>query len=236
MIRIFPFYEGVHIEPPRREQWQTELTAEFLGKFHKISAKMVQFIPESLVEDRELELKWAMDFHARLAGDFSVKYPQMHQRISQFVQRTISEERFAEMEFLPTGLIHADFHELNVLFLEKEKKLSAVLDWDDCLKGPFLYDIAGGLLFWCCVGTTFSFDLAKVFIEVYQKFREFSLTDLEKKLLRNFMFFVGLSQFNFIEEQALDGKDVFHFVNPMLEPLEFLSEVSSEDFQRKCLV
>jgi len=234
IIRIFPFLKGAHFESPQREQWQTEKAAQFLGVFHKVSSKMVHLIPDSIKEARELNLQRMVDLHNELAPDFSKQCPEFYRRISKCVDDTISKG-ISDMEFLPTGLIHADFHDLNVLFSEKEKKLSAVLDWD-CVKGPFIYDVAGGLLFWCCKGTSFdfSFDLARVFLAEYQKFREYPLTDLEKKLIRRFMFFVGTEQFNHIEEVHLHGKDVLHFLNAMLRPLEFLSQVTDEEFLQKC--
>jgi len=96
---------------------------------------MVHLIPDSIKEARELNLQRMVDLHNELAPDFSKQCPEFYRRISKCVDDTISKG-ISDMEFLPTGLIHADFHDLNVLFSEKEKKIIGCTRLGLC-KGSF---------------------------------------------------------------------------------------------------
>ncbi|CAF3193070.1 unnamed protein product [Rotaria socialis] len=50
---------------------------------------------------------------------------------------------------LPIGYIHADIHDDNVLLSPTEKKIAAVLDFDDMYVDPLLIDLALALCLWC---------------------------------------------------------------------------------------
>lgn len=80
---------------------------------------------------------------------------------------------------LPRGPIHVDMKPDNVLV--QGKKLSGIIDFGNCYRGPFLVDIAKTLVWFCLRGKTLDATLLRSLITAYQRIRP--LTRREQILL-----------------------------------------------------
>ncbi len=69
---------------------------------------------------------------------------------------------------LPRGLLHGDLFRDNVLF--RDDRLAALLDFESCHGGAFVYDIAVVILSWC-YGSRLEFGLARAVLAGYEAAR-----------------------------------------------------------------
>lgn len=168
MMSIFSFLEGSEVK---------NINEEILFKFGRILGEMHNCSKEMQLNRKEkIELEYLYEGISKdrdklkeiLGNDFEeidAKY------------REIKEYDFSK---LPSGIIHNDIFPDNVFV--KDDYVSGVIDFNDALSGPFLYDIAIVLNFWI-YGDRGCYDslLVESFIKGYEEIRH--LGSCEKEAL-----------------------------------------------------
>lgn len=243
---FFPFIEGQkYLDTPTtpvRQLWQTISIAHFLGRMHSnIKTNLYSIVPSNRCSVNYLSVKYEL---VHSCDDFAEEYPQLYERIRRIVDENtrsiplIDDEEeqilFEEnlQKNLPIGYIHADIHDDNVLFSLDERKLVAVLDFDDMYVGPLLIDIALTLCLWSSIGSQFNFDYAKEFLRVYQEERQMRLTEDEWNLLEVYCYLTILNQILFVIQSEKSAKRPDEMINELLLPLESIAN-ESERFIEK---
>ncbi|CAF3515707.1 unnamed protein product [Rotaria socialis] len=130
---LFPFIHGIKCldtpETPVRQLWQTSEIARFLGRMH------------SNIETEKFKV--ISSIICLITDQYTKSIPLIRDEDEQ----DIFEKNLVKN--LPIGYIHADIHDDNVLLSPTEKKIAAVLDFDDMYVDPLLIDLALALCLWC---------------------------------------------------------------------------------------
>jgi Ser/Thr protein kinase RdoA (MazF antagonist) len=235
---IFPFIDGIKYldtpETPVRELWQTLEISRFLGRMHSnFKTKKFEIIESNRRSINLISLKYDL---VHSSEQFEKEYPDLYERtrliidqhtksiplISDEDKQDLFEKNFEKK--LPIGYIHADIHDDNVLFSPNEKKIAAILDFDDMYVGPLLIDVAMCLCLWCGIGSKFNFEYAKEFLNIYQNEREMLLTDDEWNLLETYCYLTILNQILFTAEAEQSGKPKRDMINELLLPIEHIAK------------
>ena len=168
-VVFFPFIEGQKYldtpQTPVRQLWQTVFIANFLVRMHSnIKTNLYPILSSNrcsvkyeLVQSCEDFAKDYLDLYRRIRSIIDEK-TQIIPLIDDEDEQLLFEENLQKK--LPIGYIHDD----NVLFSPNERKLAAVLDFDDMYVGPLLIDIAMTMCLWSSIGSQFNFDSAKEFL------------------------------------------------------------------------
>jgi len=90
---------------------------------------------------------------------------------------------------LPRGIIHGDLFHDNALFVDK--KLQAVIDFEEAIYFHKSYDLGMGIVGSCREGTKLALDKARALVEGYQQIR--ALEKKEKETLQLFVEFAATS-------------------------------------------
>jgi len=173
---IYEFIDGKATYPLTRDT--ISQVGEFLGQFHKATMGFSckyrttrgRFTPRTLLHD--------------LIHDYLPHY-----RNADIRAKITQESKFIyNMKYskLPIGAIHMDIDPQNFIF--KNNKLQALIDFGDALQGLLIIDVARGAYEFCLgSGLNFDFELLKIFIQHYQKYRP--LTKAEKNAFSDFLRF-----------------------------------------------
>ena len=244
-VALFPFVEGVKYlntsSNPSRELWQILEISYFLGRMHSnLTTKKYEILQTNRCSVNYVAVKYEL---VNSCENFAIDYPDLYQRIMRMIDNHTQviplisgkneQEQFQRQleKNLPTGYIHADIHDDNVLFHPNQKKLVAVLDFDDMYIGPLLIDLAMTLSLWCSVGSEFKMDYAKQFLLNYQQERGMSLTIDEWNLLELYCYLTILNQILFTIEAEKDSKSTRDMINELLAPIEDIDK--EKDFIEK---
>ncbi|UJR38474.1 hypothetical protein I4U23_031142 [Adineta vaga] len=235
---IFPFIEGIKYldtpATPTRQLWQTLEISRFLGRMHSnIQTNQYKLTSITRRTINFVKIKYEL---VHSCEEFQKEYPDLYQRIRiitdnsmksiPLISDKIEQDHFQENleKDLPIGYIHADLHDDNVLFASTEKKIAAVLDFDDMYIGPLLIDIAMTLCLWCGIGSKFNIDYAKEFLTVYQNERGMLLTENEWNLLEIYCYLTVLNQILFTIEVEECAKPIEDMINELLLPIEHIGK------------
>jgi homoserine kinase type II len=124
---------------------------------------------------------------------------------------------------LPQGIIHADCHYTNFLFIDN--KLSGVLDFDDACFAPLIVDIANAIYFWAWPpGWPLDFDNAGRMIAAYHNVRP--LSGLERRHLFDALKITVLMSIAWFMEDNEDVESEFSRISE-------LEEMGRDDFLDK---
>ncbi len=169
---LFEFMSGEH-----RKNVNLRLIAQAIGKLHKIT---VGYKPE-YSEARDTYDPKSCWKNAKLNSKKIKTKPETKKRL-RWLKAELGKLKFPNN--LTKGVCHCDTHPSN--FLYKNRKLTAVLDFDDASYVPLLYDLANMIYFWAWPHKKeLNFERARWLLKEYEKYRE--LTEIEKNHLYSFL-------------------------------------------------
>jgi len=123
---------------------------------------------------------------------------------------TFLNNRKFNPKIFPKGLIHADLHTENLLV--NNRKILAILDFEDSHIGSFIYDLGICILDTCWKGRDLSKERIATFIKGYESIRK--LTEQEKEHLIDSAIFAGLYtlHFSMIRNGVNNKKNLNYYV------------------------
>jgi len=104
--------------------------------------------------------------------------------IAEITKEIIKElkENFNQLNKLPSGLVHLDYHGTNILV--NRKKVVGIIDFDDLSYQPFIVDLAYSLLWWTYKNRTKNIQIIlNQYLYAYQQGRKLSAEELDKIVL-----------------------------------------------------
>ena len=243
---LFPFIDGIkfHNKPdkPVRQLWQTLAISHFLGRMHSnVTTKEYPLIPSDRSTVNLIAVKYQL---VHSCDTFKEKHPDLYRRVRlltdehlpsiPLLDQTEEQEAFEKTleKNLPIGYIHADLHDDNVLFALEEKKLAAVLDFDDMYIAPLLIDVAMTLCMWCALGSELDWSYVSEFLLTYQRERAMLMTDDEWNLLEIYCYLTTLNQVLFTIRADKDERETRETTNELLLPIEGLAREGKVFFER----
>jgi len=165
-----------------------------LGKMHKLSSGM------SIERERKIELDF---FYEKI---ITIDLKELLKDNYDFIMNKYKEVKEVDFSKLPEGIVHNDIFPDNV-FIGKNLSL---IDFNDCMKAPFIIDLAIVINFWIKI-KEFSKDeekeLIKIFLNSYEEERKLSSEEkllLEKMLLKIALTFIFLRIYKFYVEDNSD--------------------------------
>lgn len=133
---IYEFVEGRQVNKPNVSQFL--LVARTMAKLHNIK---LGFNKNSF-SIKENTKSNCLEFAKESVKDLE-DFDVAKKRLACFAKFTRS---ISDIKGVPKGIIHGDFSQENILFSGDE--ISAVIDFDGNLAGPFVFDIASLIYFW----------------------------------------------------------------------------------------
>lgn len=214
--RHYQVAERTKLSEEKRIQFVLEIS-KFLGNLHKLTSGIdfkIEFPSRrDLFSYKELK-KICQNRLEKMDKTFDSI--NLKDRLENIWNSNELFKNFDELEDnLLKGLIHTDLHDTNTLFIERNDSiiLSGAIDWDDCIYGKFLYDLAIGITFWCGnrgEKVQYNFEDFKVssyhlnpkfiqtYLQNYQSSRGFNLTKEEKGLIREYIVYAIINQIAFL--------------------------------------
>lgn len=144
---------------------------EFLGRLHqqtvhfKSSIKRFKFYTTSSAVLKE-----------RVNECYKIKNIETRRNLN-YIKENLS--KYFLSKNLPSGAIHIDFKPENSIFIKN--KLNGVVDFDNSLFGPLIFDLAITMMWFCSRAGKFYFNKAVIIYRTYNKVRKIS--KLEKNNL-----------------------------------------------------
>lgn len=166
VFALFPFINGETLI--RGNKNQIPMVAHTLAQVHNAGFELQTKLPHfknkrpplnsKLIEDR-------LDYFKRSSSNKELAEidHDFLTRIGDQVIHSLDNE-LSNLTYFP---IHADFNHGNILFDQNEKRITAVLDWEESRWDSPLYDLAGASQMFC--QNLFSTDLSGEFIPEYLK-------------------------------------------------------------------
>lgn len=218
---LFSFEEGKHIL--RKDLWQVKEIGRTLGKLHKLTGNLsINHASYRKIITKERIQKYVKENLSHLAR----RLPKTAKEINILAQA--NELNLPSV--LPSGCVHVDLHDENVLF--KGKKISAALDWDDSFHGPFILDLGSAMRLWCSRRKKVDFKRVRLLIENYEKERK--LQQVEKRALQKSCFTVILWHTSYLmQPQHIDKPRVLPIIKNSAEFLKMLTRISEQEFYEK---
>ncbi|MFA5107440.1 MAG: homoserine kinase [Patescibacteria group bacterium] len=164
---LYDYIPGHALKGPELSIDHVHSVGETLGWFHELLSNY--HVPEK---------KPRLDWQAVWA-----KYEQLEKSSPRSdgaetfnrIQKALLESRLPES--LPTGIIHGDLHEQNVVF--RHGHVSGVLDFDQCAYGTIIADVATEIVWWCFRDTLYHAHLAQAFLKGYQSQRTITSEEIQ---------------------------------------------------------
>lgn len=166
MASVFTFINGEKVNSINENNLKE--IGEKLGRMHNLLKE------RDIKRNRKIDMEYFYDIisKADLKGILKENY--------DFVMGYY--ERAAKVDYskLPFGIIHNDIFPDNVFM--KDGEISGIIDFNDCLRGPLILDLAIIISFWIR-NRGFSLEkekqLTKVFLEAYETQRNISEEEME---------------------------------------------------------
>jgi len=153
----FPFIAGATLRQSEITPSHASQVGEALARLHLASGGL------ALPADR-----FSVHALTALARAFGDTGDDEARALAPWLVRELEAAQDARDPSLPTGLLHADLFRDNVLF--SGDRLAALLDFESCHGGVFMYDIAVVLLSWC-YGSRLDTELARAVLAGYESVR-----------------------------------------------------------------
>jgi len=199
-----------------------ESIGETLGKIHKVSSQA------TFQGSKWKKYEWDLAQFYLVVENLEKAKPYLDKECLDLVSAVIDDwkKELNQFEGLRKGVIHNDFHGLNLLVADN--RCSGVTDFGDALESWFPADIAVALMH-ICLCKDKPFVLAHRFLQGYQK--HFDLTENERALLpllskmRAVMIIIN-QKMDFKDSIPEDYQKIF---NHAVRVLKLLTEKSSKD-------
>lgn len=153
----FPFVPGATLRQSQITESHAAQVGEALARVHLASDGL------ALPEDR-----FSVHALTALARAFGDTGDDEARALAPWLARELEAAEGARDRSLPSGLLHGDLFRDNVLF--RDDRLAALLDFESCHGGVFIYDIAVVLLSWC-YGSRLELGLARAVLAGYESAR-----------------------------------------------------------------
>jgi homoserine kinase type II len=153
----FPFIRGVTLRQSEVTTRHAAQVGEALARLHLASAGL------ALPADR-----FSVAALIGLTRRFGEVGDDEARALAPWLEQELGLADRARDARLPHGLIHADLFRDNVLF--DGDRLAALLDFESCHGGAFVYDIAVVLQSWC-YGSSLDLDLGRAVLSGYESVR-----------------------------------------------------------------
>ncbi|HKE17115.1 MAG TPA: homoserine kinase [Kofleriaceae bacterium] len=150
-VSVFPWIAGVHRERGEVSEDDAALVGAALAQLHRAAAPLARTMPRAGIYTT-----------AHIAGRFArlrsdpeaAADPQLAGALAAVGEELAwLDERRAEREAAPGGIIHGDLFRDNVLFAAGGARLVALLDFEQASSGAWVYDLAVCLNAWCFAGS-----------------------------------------------------------------------------------
>lgn len=218
---LFSFEEGKHIL--RKDLWQVKEIGKVLGRLHKFTRNLsINHAPYRKIITKEKIQKYVKENLHYLEKQL----PRTAKEISYLAK---SKELGVPSE-LPSGCVHVDLHDENVLF--GGKKISAVLDWDDSFHGPFILDVGSAMRLWCAGRKKIDYKRVRCLIQSYETERK--LQESEKKALKKSCFTVILWHTSYLmQPQHIEKPRILPIIKNSAIFLKNLIDTNEQEFYEK---
>ena len=115
-----------------------------LGRLHGLVLNHVPYekaswLPKSTWTPQEMMIKFYDEFLKRYPGKISSEHEEIGRK---FVQSLDAYQDAQQASSVPTGLVHADYRLDNILLDLKAEQPVTLVDWQTCIWGPILGDLA----------------------------------------------------------------------------------------------
>lgn len=231
LITLFPFIEG-HLAEPNHDSARKN-AAKMLAKLHLVSLQYPDF-PQKPGHQSINNLNWNLNhmwdwtFLAQLffANNEGIenKLNSISSKLEEDCIKEINRQKKlikAEKEeiqewvndvkqdgqFLISGVIHGDFYAGNIL-TKSNGEITAVIDWDECCREWFIYELARTIWEFCQDSNENKLDVSKAnsFIQDY-KLAGGPVPEREFYLIIPFIRYVRLIEILFYIQQGLKGQE-----------------------------
>jgi len=198
--------------------------AHFLAKLHCLSRDhQLPFERDHVHHVRQrIDPHWAASQISQQLEEFATSDGARSMRDAQYLRELLHELETARDAWLaaelPSGIIHTDLHNYNVLWTNDDgssdshpMQLSCVLDWDEATHGPFVFDLALSLLEWSTASEGYHVAWMRHWMAEYQTLRV--LEPIERRMMRCAIMGIWTHQFAFLTEpeHCLDAEALFCF-------------------------
>lgn len=209
---LFEFMKGEH-----KENVNPKLIAQAIGKLHKIT---IGYKPKYFETRDSYDSKSCWE--SAISNSKKIKSKSEAKKRLDWLKSELDKLKLPNN--LPKGVCHCDTHPSN--FLYKNRRISAVLDFDDASYVYLLYDIANMVYFWAWPHKKeIIFNQAKDLLKEYQKYRK--LTEIEKNYLYNLLkmvIFMSIGWFIHDDDDFFWDKKKVEFLNS-LDRKEFYNKL-----------
>jgi len=179
---VYDFVDGSTIA--EKEEWQIECMAKAMKKMH---SNLNSYKPTNKNGLQYLDILDIITQLCDLKETVSeTKYLNFLETLTFILCKNYDEIRKIE-NIYQRGIIHCDLHDENVMFSKKEKRITAVIDWDDIANYLQLFDLATTMSDFCIQpDRSIDFQKLELFYDVYLEEKPSELGNFEEEFLSIF--------------------------------------------------
>ncbi len=164
---LYDYIPGHALKGPELSIDHVHSVGETLGWFHELLSNY--HVPET-----KPRLDWQTIWTKCEQAEKATHRTETNETFSR-IQKALLESRLPES--LPTGIVHGDLHDQNVVF--RHGHVSGVLDFDQCTYGTIIADVATEIVWWCFRDTSYHAHLAQAFLKGYQSQRTITTEEIQ---------------------------------------------------------
>ena len=219
---IYEYIQGEHITNPAPKHLQE--VAKTLARLHLLTKSKEGAHKRELIskEDCLAQAKKRLD---------KIKNKKLQSQRLEFFTETL--QQITDSQNLPRGIIHGDYSQENILFLDNN--ISAVIDFDASNQGPFILDLASIIYFWAWFlepKRQLNLTKARDVLREYQKVRK--LTKSEKLYLYDALVLRTITYLSWnIDETDYEKEIKTNYYEYFKALVEQVTSIGREDFYNK---
>jgi homoserine kinase type II len=182
MASVFTFIEGEKVHSINENNLKE--IGQKLGRMHNLLKD------RDIKRNRKIDMQYFYDIisKADLKGILKDDY--------DFIMKYYERASKVDYSNLPFGIIHNDIFPDNVFM--KDGEISGIIDFNDCLRGPLILDLAIVISFWIRnrgISEEVENQMTKIFLDAYESERKITkeeMTLMDESLIRIALTFIFL--------------------------------------------